>query len=165
MLPIAPMGSLIAGCPWRGRSRPTRSTGSSASVAAARRRPLGRITESHRPSERDQSGLVNMARKSSSARFNPSSVNTTDLALLTGSPIRPFHRAGPARIPIKPLPGAPVVMAGQIEERQHRFVDLVRVERHPRTVPDLRELRWGSWPHAYVPQPAPNFATDPVDLM
>jgi hypothetical protein len=31
-----------------------------------------------------------MARKSSSARCNPSSVNTTDLALLTGSPIRPF---------------------------------------------------------------------------
>ena len=54
------------------------------------RRRSGRITESPRPSEPDQSGLVNMARKSSSARFKPSSVNTTDLALLTGSPIRPF---------------------------------------------------------------------------
>ena len=31
------------------------------------------------------------------------------------------------RIPIKPLPGPPVVMAGQKEERQHRVVDLVRV--------------------------------------
>src|SRR3982750_781888 len=35
------------------------------------------------------------------------------------------------RIPIKPLPGPPVVMAGQKEERQHRFVDLVHVESHP----------------------------------
>src|SRR4051794_31629315 len=50
------------------------------------------------------------------------------------------------RIPIKPLPGPPVVVKGQKEERQHRVVDLVRVERHPRTVPDLLELRWGSWP-------------------
>jgi hypothetical protein len=40
-------------------------------------------------------------------------------------------------------------MKGQIEERQHRIVDLVRVERHPRPVPDLLELRWRSWPHAY----------------
>src|SRR6185436_11855162 len=53
------------------------------------------------------------------------------------------------RIPIKPLPGPPVVVKGQKEERQHRIADLVRVERHPRTVPDLLELRWGSWPHAY----------------
>src|SRR3954463_12752896 len=73
--------------PWRGRSRPTRNTVSSACVAAARRRRRGRTTEGRWPSERDQSGLVNMARKSSSARFKPSSVNTTDLALLTGSPI------------------------------------------------------------------------------
>ena len=35
------------------------------------------------------------------------------------------------RIPIKPLPGPPVVVKGQKEERQHRVVDLVRVERHP----------------------------------
>ena len=53
------------------------------------------------------------------------------------------------RIPIKPLPGPPVVMAGQKEERQHRFVDLVRVERHPPTLPVSLDLRWGSWPHAY----------------
>src|SRR3954465_15388069 len=32
------LSPLIAGCPWRGRSRPTRNTGSSACVAAARRR-------------------------------------------------------------------------------------------------------------------------------
>src|SRR3954454_20995376 len=57
------------------------------------------------------------------------------------------------RVPIKPLPGPPVVVKGQIEERQHRVIDLVRVERHPRTVPELLELRWGSWPHAY-PAPA-----------
>src|SRR3954463_15098721 len=55
------------------------------------------------------------------------------------------------RIPTKPLPGAPVVMAGQKEERQHRVVDLVRVERHPPTLPDLRKLRWGSWPPCNYP--------------
>src|SRR3954454_5542731 len=54
------------------------------------------------------------------------------------------------RVPIKPLPGPPVVVKGQIEERQHRVIDLVRVERHPRTVPELLELRWGSWPHALM---------------
>src|SRR3954454_2585894 len=54
------------------------------------------------------------------------------------------------RVPIKPLPGPPVVVKGQIEERQHRVVNLVRVERHPRTVPELLELRWRSWPHAYA---------------
>ena len=49
------------------------------------------------------------------------------------------------RIPIKPLPGPPVVMAGQKEERQHRFVDLVRVESHPPTLPVSLDLRWRSW--------------------
>src|SRR4051794_8792724 len=89
-----------------------------------------------------------MAWKSSSARFKPSSVNTTDLAVhrvvdqvLLVEPVQ--------RIPIKPLPGPPVVVKGQKEERQHRFVDLVRVERHPATLPVSFGLRWGSWPHAY----------------
>src|SRR4051794_26587496 len=70
--------------------RPTRSTALSACVAATRRRPLGHIADSPRPAHRDQPGLVNIARKSSSARCKPPSVNTTDLALLTGSSIRPF---------------------------------------------------------------------------
>ena len=52
--------------------------------------PSGPLLRGPRPFEPDQSGLVNMAWKSSSARRKPSSVNTTDLALLTGSPIRPF---------------------------------------------------------------------------
>src|SRR4051812_6133742 len=34
-------------------------------------------------------------------------------------------------------------MTGQKEKRQHRFVDLVRVKRHPRTVPVLFDLRRG----------------------
>src|SRR4051812_17177161 len=36
-----------------------------------------------------------------------------------------------------------MVMAGQKEERQHRFVDLVRVERRPPTLPVLFDLRRG----------------------
>src|SRR3954454_10535979 len=47
------------------------------------------------------------------------------------------------RVPVKLLPGAPVLMTGQKEKRQHRVVDLVRVERHPRTVPVLFDLRRG----------------------
>src|SRR3954466_15759594 len=67
---------------------------------------------------------------------------------------RPDHRLSPVKCgedsANNPLPGPPVVVKGQIEERQHRVIDLVRVERHPRTLPDLRKLRWGSWPHAYT---------------
>src|SRR4051794_30797015 len=141
---------LIAGCPWRGRSRPTRNTASSACVAAARRRRRGRITEGRWPSERDQS--VWFGEHGAEEFFGALQPllgehdgfglvhRVADQALL----VEPVQR-----IPIKPLPGAPVVMAGQKEERQHRVVDLVRVERHPRTLPDLRKLRWGSWPHAY----------------
>src|SRR5215212_3125758 len=44
----------------------------------------------------------------------------------------------------------PAVVKGQKEECQHRFVDLVRVERHPPTLPVSFELRWGSWPHALM---------------
>src|SRR3712207_3600176 len=49
------------------------------------------------------------------------------------------------RVLVKPLPAPPVVMAGQKEERQHRFVDLVRVESHPPTLPVSLDLRWRSW--------------------
>src|SRR4051812_37651507 len=48
------------------------------------------------------------------------------------------------------LPGPPVVVKSQKEVRQHRVVDLVRVERHPPTLPVSFELRWRSWPHAHT---------------
>src|SRR5215208_652894 len=113
---------LIAGCPWRGRFPPTRSTGSSASVAAARRRRLGRITEGRWPSERDQS--VWFGEHSAEELFG-----TLQPLLGEHDGLGPVDRVidqallGEAveRIPIKPLPGAPVVVKGQKEERQHRF--------------------------------------------
>src|SRR3954452_15110638 len=91
---------------------------------------MGSLRRPYAGGEHDELGLVN---------------RVADQALL----LEPVQR-----IPIKPLPGPPVVMAGQKEERQHRFVDLVLVERHPPTVPVSFELRWGSWPHAYG-APAP----------
>src|SRR3954451_5641121 len=132
---------LIAGCPWRGRSRPTRNTGSSACVAAARHRRRGRIPEGRGPSARDQS--VWFGEHSAEELFGA-------LQPLLGEHdgLGPVDRVidqallveAVERIPIKPLPGAPVVVKGQKEERQHRFVDLVRVEHHPPTLPDLRKL-------------------------
>jgi hypothetical protein len=34
------------------------------------------------------------------------------------------------RIPVEPFPGAPVVVQTQGEQRQHRTIDLLRVEIH-----------------------------------
>src|SRR3954471_528094 len=163
MLPIAPMGSLIAGCPWRGRSRPTRDTGSSASVAAARRRPLGRLTESPgRPKGRTGSvwlgehGLEELFGALQALLGEHDRLGLVDRVADQAFLIEPVER-----VPIHPLPGAPVVVKRQKEERQHRIVDLVRVERHPRTLPDLRELRWRSWPHAYSSVPKSSLQTIP----
>src|SRR4051794_41965303 len=44
------------------------------------------------------------------------------------------------RIPIKPLPGPPVVMAGQKKERPHPLVRLFPVERQPPTFTNFLPL-------------------------
>src|SRR3954465_1867450 len=146
------LSPLIAGCPWRGRSRPTRNTGSSACVAAARHRRGGRITEGRWPSARDQS--VWFGEHSAEELFGALQPLLSEHDGL-GPVDRVIDQAllieAVERIPIKPLPGAPVVVKGQKEERQHRVVDLVRVERHPPTLPVSLDLRWRSWPYAYLP--------------
>src|SRR5215217_6625929 len=140
----------IAGCPWRGRSRPTRNTASSACVAAARRRRLGRITEGRWPSERDPSVWFGEHRAEEFFGAAQALLGEHDgLGLVDRVANQALLVEPVQRIPIKPLPGPPVVVKGQKEERQHRFVNLVRVERHPPTLPVSFELRWGSWPHAY----------------
>src|SRR5919199_3355770 len=47
------------------------------------------------------------------------------------------------RVPIEPLPRPPTVMETQEKEREHRVVDLVRIERHPRILPPLSNVRGG----------------------
>src|SRR4051794_28819355 len=141
---------LIAGCPWRGRFPPTRSTGSSASVAAARRRRLGRITEGRWPSEREQSvWLGEHSPEELFGALQPLLSEHDGLGLVPRVADQALLVEPVQRIPIKPLPGPPVVVKGRKEERQHRFDDLVRVERHAPTLPVSLDLRWGSWPHAY----------------
>src|SRR3954447_13094750 len=142
---------LIAGCPWHGRSRLTRNTGSSACVAAARHRRRGRITEGRWPSARDQSvWFGEHSAEELFGAFQPLLGEHDGLGPVDRVIDQALLVEAVERIPIKPLPGAPVVVKGQKEERQHRIVDLVRVERHPPTLPVSFELRWRSWPYAYL---------------
>ena len=74
-----------------------------------------------------QSGVVNTPEKLFRA-LQALLGEDADLALFTGSAIMPCRGAGSGR------QSKPFHATGEGEKRQHRFVDLVVVERHPRTI-------------------------------
>jgi hypothetical protein len=81
--------------------------------------------------------IAHCFRNNASERFRPSSVNTSDFDLLTGSPIRPFLRRRSVVAKSKSFQAITLVVQRQPKQRENSIVDFVLIDIHeppwPRT--------------------------------